>query len=158
MRNPPPTGLLRCLNTLQGVPERRRCPRGLAGAGGLVHLQEQESPRWGGLGSTWGRGHSDSSPGLLGPQGEASGRGGAGFTLIGTSGLPKTCCGGFGKTWGRVHAEGSLASSGPLVMSMALTEGPTCLQKLAFQDPLWRLLEAFLGQHRHQQGLFRSTR
>ena len=65
MRTPPPAGLLRCLNSLQGAPERRRCPRGLAGAGALVHLQEQEPPRWGGLGSTWGRGHSDSSPGIL---------------------------------------------------------------------------------------------
>ena len=52
---------------LQGVPERRRCPRRLAGAGALVHLQEQEPPRWGALGSTWGRGHSDSSPGIAGP-------------------------------------------------------------------------------------------
>ena len=132
MRTPLPAGLLWCLNTLQGAPETGRCPRGLAGAGALVHLQEQEPPRWGALGSTWGCGHSDSSPGLLRPWVEAPGRVGAVFTLIGASSLPRTCCQGFGKTWARVHAEGSLASSGPVV---GADIGPDMPTKIGLSGP-----------------------
>ena len=83
----------------------------------------------------WGHGHSDSSPGLLRPLGEASGRGGAAFTLTGASSLPGTLCQGFWKTWGCVHAGASLASSGPVVVSMRADVGPYMLTVIGISVP-----------------------